>query len=266
MTLQTAETRSVLRISTGHDVSADTTEYLREKVGRALEHLPGPLVSARVRLTRHSDRITAKPVIAQANVSLSGRTVRVQVAAASEREAADLLEARLKSRLERLARHWEAVRGGRPTDATPEWRHGATPRERLPYFPRAAEEREVVRRKSFALAAETCDEAAFDMELQDYEFQLFTEAGSGIDSVLYRRAHGALRLAQLAPLPDAVTRGAAEISFSPLPSPELDLPGAIERLELTHWPFVFFRDRDSGRGSILYHRYDGHYGLITPAA
>lgn len=28
---------------------------------------------------------------------------------------------------------------------------------------------------------------------------------------------------------------------------------------------VFFRDRRSGRGHVLYRRYDGHYGLIEPA-
>jgi hypothetical protein len=30
-------------------------------------------------------------------------------------------------------------------------------------------------------------------------------------------------------------------------------------------PFLFFIDAAPGRVSVLYHRYDGHYGLITPA-
>ena len=30
-------------------------------------------------------------------------------------------------------------------------------------------------------------------------------------------------------------------------------------------PFLFFRRATQGRGALLYHRYDGHYGLITPA-
>lgn len=30
-------------------------------------------------------------------------------------------------------------------------------------------------------------------------------------------------------------------------------------------PFVFYLDRERRRGALLYHRYDGHYGLITPA-
>jgi hypothetical protein len=30
-------------------------------------------------------------------------------------------------------------------------------------------------------------------------------------------------------------------------------------------PFLFFRDRERDRGALLYHRYDGHYGLIAPS-
>jgi hypothetical protein len=30
-------------------------------------------------------------------------------------------------------------------------------------------------------------------------------------------------------------------------------------------PFVFFAEPDSGRSQVLYRRFDGHYGLITPA-
>ncbi|WP_327048745.1 sigma 54 modulation/S30EA ribosomal C-terminal domain-containing protein [Microbispora sp. NBC_01189] len=30
-------------------------------------------------------------------------------------------------------------------------------------------------------------------------------------------------------------------------------------------PFVFFAGRRTGRGNVVYHRYDGHYGLITPS-
>ena len=30
-------------------------------------------------------------------------------------------------------------------------------------------------------------------------------------------------------------------------------------------PFVFYLDPETGRGRVLYIRYDGHYGLITAA-
>jgi hypothetical protein len=46
---------------------------------------------------------------------------------------------------------------------------------------------------------------------------------------------------------------------------EMDLSEAEERLDASHEPFVFFVNVDSGRGNVVYRRYDGHYGLITPA-
>ncbi|BAW08020.1 sigma 54 modulation/S30EA ribosomal C-terminal domain-containing protein [Nocardia seriolae] len=263
--MQTVESGSVVQVWADHNVSAGASAYMRDKVSRVLDHVPGPVISTRVRLTRHREWVASKPVVAQANVSLPGRMVRVQVSATSEHEAADLLEVRLKSRLDRLARHGDGPHGGRSAAAGSPWRHGDVARARLPYFPRPEEEREVVRHKAFTLAHATCDEAASDMELLDYDFQLFTEAGSGVDSVLYRTGSGGLRLAQLTPQPQEVIPGVVALSMSPAASPELALEGAITRLELTNWPFVFFRDRDTGSGSVLYHRYDGHYGLLTPA-
>jgi ribosome-associated translation inhibitor RaiA len=256
---------SVLRISVGHHVSKGAADYVRDKIGHALRYASEPVLSVRVHLSGHRDPAVEKPIVAQANVDFDGRSVRVQVAAASTREAIDLLAARLTARLERFARHWEAIRGGQPGLGPHEWRHGDVQRTPLPYFPRSAEQRELVHRKSFALADETCDEAAFDLETMDYDFHLFTESGSGTDSVLYRTDSG-YRLAQVVSQPDLVTGGAVPVTVSPVPAPVLDVDDAIARLELTGWPFVFFRDRAGQRGCVLYHRYDGHYGLITPAS
>jgi len=30
-------------------------------------------------------------------------------------------------------------------------------------------------------------------------------------------------------------------------------------------PFTFFADAGTGRGNVVYHRYDGHYGLLVPS-
>ncbi|WP_330178588.1 HPF/RaiA family ribosome-associated protein [Nocardia sp. NBC_01503] len=264
MRTHTTEPDPVLRISIGRHVSAGGADYAREKIGHALDFAPEPVLSARVRLTGHRDPAAANPITAQANVNMEGRGVRVQIAAATTREAIDLLEARLEERFERLTRHWEAIRGRHSAPSPHEWRHDAPPRTPLPYFPRAAEQREVLRHKTYALRDETCEEAAFDMELMDYDFHLFTESGSRGDSVLYRR-DGEYRLAQVDPRPDAVIRGSVPITISPAVAPVTNVDGAIARLELTGLPFVFFRDQDRGRGCVLYHRYDGHYGLLTPA-
>jgi ribosome-associated translation inhibitor RaiA len=250
-------------VSLGPYVPTGTAAYAREKIGRAIRHVSEPILGVRVRVTQHNNPAAANPCVAQANVDFDGRPVRVQVTAATGAEAVDLLEDRLRTRLQRMARHWEAVRRGQ-AGGPREWHHGDRPHSLLPYFPRAVEQRQVLRRKSFGLAEETCDEAAFEMEMMDYDFHLFTESGSGADSVLYR-ADGEFRLAQVSPRPESVTRGALEFTVSPSPAPVLDTDDAIERLELTGWPFVFFVDKQLRRGCVLYHRFDGHYGLITPA-
>jgi hypothetical protein len=43
----------------------------------------------------------------------------------------------------------------------------------------------------------------------------------------------------------------------------MSLRSALERLELSGAAFVFFVDEATGRGAVVYRRYDGHYGLIT---
>ena len=46
--------------------------------------------------------------------------------------------------------------------------------------------------------------------------------------------------------------------------PTLDLDEAIERIGVDGERFVFFANSATGRGNVLYRRYDGHYGLIAP--
>lgn len=81
------------------------------------------------------------------------------------------------------------------------------------------------------------------------------------------RAHLAARTADEAvdPHPRAAAFSGAPMTVDPLPAPVMDLPAARRRLEALGERFLFFADASTGRGKVLYHRYDGHYGLITPA-
>jgi hypothetical protein len=58
----------------------------------------------------------------------------------------------------------------------------------------------------------------------------------------------------------------AEESAAPVvaepPPPSLTDDEARTRLEADGEPFVFYLDSATGDGKVLYHRYDGHYGLI----
>ena len=64
--------------------------------------------------------------------------------------------------------------------------------------------------------------------------------------------------------PDTASSQAMTISrVDPQPAPVIDLDKAIELLDTTGSSFVFFIDEDTNEPSVAYHRYDGHYGLLT---
>ncbi|TNC20467.1 ribosome hibernation promotion factor [Amycolatopsis alkalitolerans] len=255
-----------IRATTDGRLPPGTAAYAQEKIAATLHLAHRPVLSARVRVTRHGDPAVPNPVVAQVNLDVSGRLVRVQAEGDNAHEAIDLAQARLRRRLERIAQHWEARRGGMPSGEPHEWRHESEPAHRHRWYPRPAPEREIVRHKSFALARCTVDEAARDMGLLDYDFYLFTEAGTGRDSVLYRAGATGYRLAQLTPPgPHELAPCGLPLTISDQPAPELTTDEAANRLGMLGLPFLFFLDAERGRGAVIYHRYDGHYGLITPA-
>ena len=75
----------------------------------------------------------------------------------------------------------------------------------------------------------------------------------------YRLALAHPRLGRLGPVDPAIT-------VSQVPAPRLPVTGATDRLEAAGQPFLVFVNTDTGRGNLIYHRYDGHYGLIEPAS
>lgn len=251
---------------TTHGEFPGASDYVREKIGGLGRFTHRPVLYARVKLSRHPDPAVERPVIAQANLDVDGRLVRAQVAGATAREAIDRLEARLRHRLDRIAEHWEARRGALPVVAAHEWRHQSEPTHRPGYFPRPEDERQIIRRKSFTLDTRTVDEAAADLELLDYDFHLFTEKGTNADSVLYRDGATGYRMAQPDPtLVEWLAPYEVPLTISPQPAPRISAEQATERIGLVGLPFLFFVDAATARGNVLYHRYDGHYGLVTPA-
>ncbi len=235
------------------------------QVSSLLRMAPEPVLFARVKLIMSADPAVRRPAVAQVNVDLNGRLIRAQAAGETMRAAVEHACDRLRIRLERAARNWEAIRGGRPVPAPGEWRHQSVQERRAPYYPRPPEERTVARRKSYALGRETPDEAAADAEQMDYDFHLFTETATGQDGVIYRTADG-YRLALAYPLIHRLGPVNPSITISTSPVPRLSVTEAAVRLEATGQPFLFFANTGTGRGNVIYHRYDGNYGLIAPAS
>ena len=112
----------------------------------------------------------------------------------------------------------------------------------------------------------TVDEALTEMELLDYDFHLFTEKGTHTAGLLYRGEPTGYRLALVAPsLAGELSPFTALVTISPHPPPCIRAEDAPSRLRLLGLPFLFFIDAALGQACVLYSRYDGHYGVITPA-
>lgn len=82
---------------------------------------------------------------------------------------------------------WHADRLAPPEGLRTPSRLGSNRPERLR---RDAEEREIVRRKTFATRPLTVADAADEMELLDHDFYLFTEFETGSEAVCYHRDDG----------------------------------------------------------------------------
>ena len=261
--MSTTETPEDVVVHSEGLVNGAERAYAREKVGHVRRFAPGPVLYARADLTAHADPARERPFFAKAEMDVNGRLVRARVSAASMSEAIDLLADRLRERLERFAHHLESKHLRHRGD-TSAWHHGDPVSSRPAYFPRPIDEREVVRQKTFAVHEMTPDEAAFDLELLDHDFYLFRNLETGEDNVITRLGDHGYEL--LEPSGKCTLTGAvASITRSSVHPSTGTLEAAGELLDVTEERFIFFLDPDSGRGRVLYRRYDGHYGLIVPA-
>jgi len=224
------------------DIPQDDRAYALSKVERVLEMAHRPVLKAHLVLGWEPDPAHTHPARLEVGLDVDGVPVRAHIAADSIREGADLLQGRLGRRLVQLqdrarARHrWaEAVRAaGAPGAQAPR------PQSRR-HDP--AEPSEIFRRKTFAAHPLTPDEAAYEMDLLDHDFYLYTDKETGSEAVAYR------------------SPGHHDVLLTPA---ALSEDQAKEHLDLGGEPFVFFQAPDDARGRVLYRRFDGGYGLITP--
>jgi hypothetical protein len=250
-------------VATQGAVGDDAVREAVAAIDAVAEVASRPVLHARVALAQEADPARERPAIAKASLDVSGRIVRAHVAAPTMPEAIGELRRRLRRTLAEQTEETEGRRRATGHAAPGEWRHGDLPTARPDYFPRPPDERRVVRQKSVAAGATSPEEAVEDMRLLDHDFFLFENVLTGEDNVVYARGDGTFGLAQ--PRPDLDARFALPIEVDPSPAPTLELEDAIERLDVSAEPFVFFVDAEAGRGAVLYRRYDGHYGLLAAA-
>lgn len=245
------------------DVDDDAVKYALKRL-EAVSHLIGePILFLRVRLTGEANGCN-RPSLAQATLDINGEPLRAHVAADAMTEAIDLLADRLRDQIQHRAERRRARRVAGRTAQPGEWRHGDVRDQRSLFADRPADEREVVGRKSFAIDPATPDEAAADMEQMDHDFWLFHDLASDADAVIERVPEGGYRLQRLRPADAEAGPIAIELTVLAQTPPELTLDEAIRQLDDSRQRFVFFVDPATGRGNVVYRRYDGHYGVLTP--
>ncbi len=231
--------------------------YARDKVSHALAVAHGPVLHTHVVLDWRHDPALERPAVAEVGTDVNGTRLRAKASAPTMREAVDELEHRLRHQLVHVQERERTLHRPTGTAAEHEWRHGDLPRRPLPYFPRDEESREVVRTKSVPASAMTAHEAAYEMDLLDHDFFLFRDAGSGNPALVRRLPDGGYGVQ------GAGTGGTDAGATREPPPPTLTDAEARTRLAAGGEPFVFYLDRQADEGRVLYHRYDGHYGLLA---
>lgn len=254
-----------ISISAGAGVPDAMVAYALDKLRHLAGHERSPILFGEVKLSLEPNPAQERPARAEAVFDVNGDPVRAHVAAHDLPEAIDLLEDRLGRRLERHRRlQTDRARRLRNHDDH-EWRHGDPPTHRPEFFDRPRDDRRLVRRKSFSVGEMTCDEAADTLDLLGHDFLLFTNLTTGADAVLFYAEDHGLELIDASGRDDAVGEGTvAPIRRSHRGAPECTTVEALQQLDVDVIPFVFHVDPGTGRGNIVYRRYDGHYGAISP--
>lgn len=258
-----------LAVTAGDGVSDAMVAYAVDKLTHLAGHESAPILFGEVKLDLETNPAIERPARAEAVLDVNGDPIRAHVAAHDLPEAIDLLEDRLARRLDRHRRRGPDRARRLHHQEDHEWRHGDPPTHRPTWFDRPRDERRLVRRKTFSVGEMTCDEAADTLDLLGHDFLLFTNLATGADAVLFYADDagpgGALELIDASGRDDAVGEATvAPVRLGRHGVPECPPEEAAEQLDLDVTPFVFHLDPVTGRGSVVYRRYDGHYGCITP--
>lgn len=225
------------------EVPGSASEYAVEKIEHLLRRTHDPVHSVRLVLDLSIARTHRHPARIEISAFVARTPIRVDVTASTLREATDLAIDVLRRRLRQL-RDRPLNRRHRAAATRDDDDRQRTTGRWLPDPELAA--RPVVRRKSFALAPMTAEEAAAAMDLLDHDFYLYVEETTGRPAVVYRQSGG----------------GYGVVGGQGATLPVLTTAGAKDRLALSGDQFLFFHDAEDEEARVLYRRYDGTLGLL----
>ncbi|MEU8516666.1 sigma 54 modulation/S30EA ribosomal C-terminal domain-containing protein [Kitasatospora sp. NPDC048722] len=223
-------------------VSREVRAEGRARVAAAVQGANALVEALKVRLSA-----TGAGVLAQVNAEVDGRRVRVQTAASGFAEAVDGIGERLRRRIAAVGGAWKPRA----------WTPGGSDEVSVPDG-----SRRIVRVKSPSLVWCSPDAAVRTLDAMDYDIHLFTDPATETDAVVYRTGPTGYRLARTtAAAPPH--RSAVPLTLHPRGARRLTDDEALASLEAAELPFLFYADPVTGRGRVLYRRFDGHVGLIA---
>lgn len=245
----------------GTGIDDATVAYAKRKVHAAARAAPARVLFGRVKIRHEPHRSIEQPMVVAASLDVDGHVVRAHAAGQTATEAVDLLEERLRRQLVDAHQRIAFLRRRDTGVAAPgEWRHGDESTVRPGFLSRPPGEREVIRRKTFSLDRCAPEDAIVQMEMLDHDFHLFVDSATGCDAIVRRLPDGAYELSRATGDGDE-PQDIIGLRRGPIP-PAQTLESAVERSDDTNEPFLFFVDVGTSRGTVLYRRTDGHYGIV----
>ncbi|MFJ9841597.1 sigma 54 modulation/S30EA ribosomal C-terminal domain-containing protein [Kitasatospora sp. NPDC101155] len=217
----------------------------RARIAAAAQGANALVEALKVRLSA-----TGSGVLAQVNAEVDGRRVRVQETSQGFAKAVDRIGEQLRRRIAAVNGTWKPQ----------PWPQPGPPAE-LAGAVASSRDRQITRVKSPSLVWCSPEAAVRTLDAMDYDIHLFIDPATETDAVVYRTGPTGYRLARTTAAPPS--RCAVPLTLSPHGARRLSAEQAVARLEAADLPFLFYAAPDSGRGRVLYRRYDGHLGLIA---
>ncbi|MFI9511019.1 sigma 54 modulation/S30EA ribosomal C-terminal domain-containing protein [Nocardia sp. NPDC052566] len=209
--------------------------------------------AVRVRVTAPTS--AEEPTLVQANIRLRGAPTRIQVSG-PRGFAVTFAAERLDRQIARLT-----MKQSREL-----------PDPARPPLARITEPRPIIRRKRCTLLTGTPTEAIAVMDAMDYDAYLFIDAETGEDAVVSWADQLGVRLARqrtgtppTVPTLRPLTANSLPLLVHSEPAPMLTEDAAADLLCRDGLPYLFFTEAVSGRGRLLYRRYDGDLTIVVPA-
>lgn len=231
----------------------DTARHVvRELVNDLTEHAPRPVRAAKVKIKCDGDRDPTERSLAQATLTMPGTTLRAESVGEDSSDALSALGAILQGKLYHLDQPGRAP----------------CRRARRPHFIEIEpDQRVVARHKTCSLTRIDSAQAIVRLAELDYRFYLFTDIADDKTTMV---AHAGCRETTIQKIDGSPPDGpkAQGVRGILVPPPAGGVLDAVAELNSSGRDHFFFRDLGAdgnGVASVLYRRYDGHYGVLVEA-